>query len=211
MPMPNYARLDRAVLCDTLVALGPDQPTLCTGWSTRDLAAHLVVRERRPDAAAGILLGPLAAHLSRVQSKFAQRPFDKLVVLIREPSRWSPMTAIGPLDRLTNTAEFFIHTEDIRRAQPEWRPRTLSEGQFTALWGQIRAGVRTLREFPAALELVAPGYGSVHGGAGGPSIKITGNPGELMLFVTGRQRASRVELSGPNDLVARLCSAETGI
>ena len=39
---------------------GPDGPTLCEGWQTRDLAAHLVLRERRPDAAAGVMGGPLA-------------------------------------------------------------------------------------------------------------------------------------------------------
>ena len=58
--MTRYARPEREALCDLLTDLGPEAPTLCAGWRTRDLAAHLVLRERRPDAAPGILLPLLA-------------------------------------------------------------------------------------------------------------------------------------------------------
>ena len=57
----SVASDERAALCDLLDELGPDQPTLCEGWQTRDLAAHLVVREHRLDAAPGILLPAIAA------------------------------------------------------------------------------------------------------------------------------------------------------
>jgi hypothetical protein len=36
---------ERLELCDLLLELGPDAPTLCEGWTTADLAAHLVLRE----------------------------------------------------------------------------------------------------------------------------------------------------------------------
>ncbi|HEY0698515.1 MAG TPA: TIGR03085 family protein, partial [Micromonospora sp.] len=65
--MSRYARSERLALADLMLALGPDAPTLNEGWDTRDLAAHLIVRERRPDAAAGILLRPLGAHAERVR------------------------------------------------------------------------------------------------------------------------------------------------
>ena len=48
---------ERNELADLLDQLGPDAPTLCEGWNTADLAAHLVVRERDPRSAPGILLG----------------------------------------------------------------------------------------------------------------------------------------------------------
>ena len=50
----NVAQTMRRELCDALLTVGPDAPTLCEGWTTRDLATHLIVRETRPDAALGI-------------------------------------------------------------------------------------------------------------------------------------------------------------
>jgi uncharacterized protein (TIGR03083 family) len=58
----THARDERTALCDLLTELGPDQPTLCAGWQTGDLAAHLVLREHRPDAGAGVLGGPLSGY-----------------------------------------------------------------------------------------------------------------------------------------------------
>lgn len=56
----TLARSERSALADLLEQVGPAQPTLCAGWDTEDLLAHLLVRERRPDAAAGMLIIPLA-------------------------------------------------------------------------------------------------------------------------------------------------------
>ena len=56
--------VERDELCDLFVARGPDAPTLCEGWTTADLAAHLVVRERNPLAGPGIVFGGL--HLSGI-------------------------------------------------------------------------------------------------------------------------------------------------
>ena len=78
----NVARLERAAICDLFDELGPDQPTLCEGWTTRDLAAHLVTRERRPDAAVGILVKPVSGFTEQVRAAAAKRPFEELVVFL---------------------------------------------------------------------------------------------------------------------------------
>ena len=65
----SYSREERRALCALLDETGPDAPTLCEGWTTGDLAAHLVLRERRPDAAAGVAGGPLAGYTARVQQR----------------------------------------------------------------------------------------------------------------------------------------------
>ena len=52
--MTTPATLERRRFADALLEVGPDAPTLCDGWSTRDLAAHVVLRDRRPDAAGGL-------------------------------------------------------------------------------------------------------------------------------------------------------------
>lgn len=62
--MTAFARSERLALCETLRAVGPDAPTLCEGWLTRDLAAHLVLRESRPDAAPGIVVSALAGSVT---------------------------------------------------------------------------------------------------------------------------------------------------
>jgi uncharacterized protein (TIGR03085 family) len=207
---PNFARTERANLCDLLTQLGPDQPTLCAGWRTRDLAAHLVIRERRPDAAAGIMLRSLAGHNTRVQSAVAARPFAQVIDEVRHPPAWSPLSGIGALDRATNTLEFFIHHEDVRRAQPDWQPRALPRQQCQALWkGMPGVARRALRGFPASVQVVAPGYGQVQIGTG-PEVRLVGDPGELAMFLTGRQAASRVELTGPEELTTRLREAKLG-
>src|SRR5438552_2582464 len=99
----GVAKAERAALCELFTETGPDHETLCDGWKTRDLAGHLVLRERRPDAAAGILIPPLAGHTRRVQDAYAARPWAELVELLRygPPAYWP--TAISAVDELINT------------------------------------------------------------------------------------------------------------
>ncbi|HKT03552.1 MAG TPA: TIGR03085 family metal-binding protein [Rugosimonospora sp.] len=207
----NLARGERAALADTLVEVGPDRPTLCDGWTTRDLAAHLVLRDRRPDAAVGILVKPLAGYTAKVQAELAGRPFEELVALVRQVPAHSP-ARLRAVDQMINTQEYFIHHEDIRRAQPGWQPRPLARRLGEALWSRSQPLARLgLRRFPAALLLDAPGYGELSTGGGGPALRVTGDPGELALFLAGRQRAARVELTGPADLAERLRTRRMGV
>lgn len=211
MGRPNFARSERAALCDLFDTVGPGKPTLCAGWSTRDLAAHLVVRDRRPDAAAGIVFKPLAGHLEAVRRAAAAQDYRHLVDLVRHPSPWS-LAGLPAIDRAVNTAEFFIHHEDVRRGVSGWAPRTLPRGLDDALIAQVRLAARfRLRGFPAALSIVSPGYPPISAGLGGPTIRVTGEPGEVALFFSGRQGAAYVDVDGPADLAGRLRTARLGV
>ena len=108
-----------------------------------------------------------------------------------------------------NTIEFFIHVEDVRRAQPDWEPRSLRPEMGDALWARLGAGAMA-KQVPATVEITSPGHGSKESGSG-PRLTIAGNPGELTLFTSGRQRAARVEMGGDAELVARLQAASLGI
>ncbi|MER7152466.1 TIGR03085 family metal-binding protein [Streptomyces lydicus] len=142
--MSTHAKRERLLLADLLESAGPDAPTLCENWTTRELAAHLVVRERRADAAGGILVKPLAARLERVQAEFAARPYEELLRLIRTgPPRLSPF-ALKPIDEASNTVEFYVHAEDVRRAQPDWAPREPDPVFADALWSRIERMARVL-------------------------------------------------------------------
>ncbi|MEU2514820.1 TIGR03085 family metal-binding protein [Streptomyces syringium] len=210
--MSTHAQRERLLLADLLETAGPNAPTLCDGWRTRDLAAHVVVRERRSDAAVGLLLKPLAARLERVQAEFAAKPYEELLQLIRTgPPRLSPY-ALKQVDEAANTVEFYIHTEDVRRAQPEWTPRVLDPVFSDALWSRVERMARMLgRRSPVGLVLRRPDGRTAVAHRGTPVVTVTGEPGELTLFVFGRQGAARVELEGDKDAQAKLLEAKLGI
>lgn len=210
--MATHARAERAQLAQALTEAGPDAPTLCEGWSARDLAAHVVVRERRVDAAGGIMVKALAPRLARVQAEFASRPWPELLRMVAEgPSRRSLM-GLAPIDEAANVVEFFVHCEDIRRAKPGWEPRTLDGGLTEALWKRAAGLARlTGRRAPAGLVLRRPDGQTAVAHKGTPVVTVTGEPGELVLFMSGRQQHAVVELDGPEAAVAAVRSAKFGL
>ncbi|MFF7200980.1 TIGR03085 family metal-binding protein [Streptomyces sp. NPDC008141] len=203
--MSTHAKRERLLLADLLEAAGPDAPTLCDGWTTRDLAAHVVVRERRADAAGGIMIPLLRSRLDRVMAEFTARPYDELIRLIRTgPPRMSPY-GIKQVDEAANTVEFFVHAEDVRRAQPDWTPRTLDRVFEDALWSRLEKVARLLgRKAPVGLVLRRPDGQTAVAHRGVPVVTVTGEPGELTVFAFGRQDAAQVELEGDKDAVTRL-------
>ena len=207
------ARRERDELCDLFAELGPDQPTLCGDWTTRDLAAHLVVRERRPDAAVGIIVSKLAGYTDKVQSGVAAGDWSNLVDTVRSgPPFWSP-TRIEKLDEVTNTVEFFVHLEDVRRAQPTWEPRHLDDDLTDALYGVLeKMAKRLVKSAPVGIVLEPDDdHGPIVAKEAEPSVTVRGAVGELVMFVYGRQAHSRVEVFGDDESVAAATSASFGI
>ncbi|MGK5628310.1 TIGR03085 family metal-binding protein [Streptomyces sp. URMC 123] len=210
--MSTHAKRERLLLADALESAGPAAPTLCDGWTTHDLAAHLVVRERRADAAGGLLFKPLAARLGRVQAEFAAKPYEELIHLIRTgPPRLSPF-ALKQVEEAANTVEFFVHGEDVRRAQPDWTPREIDPVFADALWSRLERSARMLgRKSPVGLVVRRPDGRTAVAHRGTPVVTVTGEPGELTLFLFGRQRVARVELDGDKEAVVKASEAELGV
>jgi uncharacterized protein (TIGR03085 family) len=213
--MTGFAARERQALAETLATIGPDAPTLCAGWRTQDLVAHLVLREGRPDAAAGILAKPLAGWTRRVQDRSRDRvPYPGLVERFRSgPPAWSP-TRLGALDEAANGLEFFVHHEDVRRAAPEWEPRKLDQEHEDELWRRLRSGVKLMfRKVPVGVTLVrTPNQLTVVAKPATPlMVTVSGPVGELVLFCFGRKDAARVELTGDETAVGRLRRAPLGI
>jgi uncharacterized protein (TIGR03085 family) len=214
----RYARDERLALCALLDETGPRAPTLCEGWATLDLAAHLVLREHRPDAGAGMLGGPLAAYTRRVQHKLAERtPYPRLVETIRSgPPRLSPFGFPGA-DEQANVVEYFVHHEDVRRARPGWEPRKTDPGLSEVLWRRLRMAKFILRKAPVGVELARDDE-PVAGKSGTPRVRITvrartpvvtvtGTPAELTMWALGRGGAARVRLDGSEADVSALTAA----
>ncbi|MET8680664.1 TIGR03085 family metal-binding protein [Streptomyces sp. NPDC004647] len=210
--MSTHAKRERLLLADLLEAAGPTAHTLCDDWTTRDLAAHVVMRERRADAAAGILFKPLAARRDRVQAEFTAKPYEELIQLIRTgPPRMSPY-ALKQVDEAANTVEFFVHAEDVRRASPDWTPREIDPVFADALWSRLEKAARLLgRNSPVGLVLRRPNGQTAVAHRGAPVVTATGEPGELTLFIFGRQDVARVDLDGEKDAIAKVREAQLGL
>ncbi|PRH77755.1 TIGR03085 family protein [Streptomyces solincola] len=206
--MSTHAKRERLLLADLLEAAGPDAPTLCEGWRTRDLAAHVVVRERRLDAAAGLLVPLLRSRLEQAQAEFAAKPYEELVRLIRTgPPKGSPY-AIKQVDEGANTVEFYVHAEDVRRAQPGWTPRQVDPVFADTLWSRLEKSARMVcRKAPTGLVLRRPDGQTAVAHRGTPVVTVTGEPGELLMFAFGRQDSAQVEVDGEKEAVERLRTA----
>jgi uncharacterized protein (TIGR03085 family) len=206
MNPPSLAQQERTTLCDLFVELGSDAPTLCEGWLTADLAAHLVVRERRPDSGPGLVWPPLAGYTDKVRQAVRDRtPWEKLVETVRR----GPPLLLRPFDGPMNTVEFFIHVEDVRRARAGWEPRPISPELADALWARVGPGGMA-KKVPATIVITSPGRADKEHGSG-PRLTLDGDPGELTMFGAGRQGAARVEISGDAALAADLRAASLGV
>jgi uncharacterized protein (TIGR03085 family) len=202
----HLAQQERGTLCDLFVEVGPEAPTLCAGWVTADLAAHLVARERRPDSGPGLVWAPLAAHTDKVRRSVRDHtPWVDLVANVRR----GPPLLLRPFDGPMNTVEFFIHIEDVRRGQTNWDVRSISDELADALWARVGAGGMA-KQVAATIELRSEGREPKVSGTG-PRIVIEGDPGEHTLFGAGRQGASQVAVEGDAALVAQLRSAPLGV
>ena len=213
--MTGFAARERQALAELLATVGPDAPTLCEGWRTADLAAHLVLREGRPDAALGILAKPVAGWTKRVQDTSRDRtPYPELVERFRSgPPAWSP-TRFGAIGEAANTIEFFVHLEDVRRAAPEWQPRKLEPEHEDELWRRLRGSVKlTFRKVPVGVTLVrTPNQQTVVARPATPlMVTVSGSAGELALFCSGRQQVAQVELSGDAAAADRLRHVKLGV
>lgn len=213
--MPNIAQQERASLCQTFIEVGPDAPTLCGDWTTRDLAAHLVLRERRPDAAIGAILPAFAGHTEKVQKGLASGDWPSLVEKVLDgPPRWHP-AAIDKVDVATNTAEFFVHHEDVLRGGEGWEPRELTPQLTKGLWAALpQIGRLALRKVPVGVVADSPGVGrrSINKPKKGHgSVVLSGGPGEILLSIFGRDDVSQVTFDGSDVEVASYKSVSRGV
>lgn len=213
--MTTWAQRERQLLCDLFESAGDASPTLCEGWVTRDLAAHLVLRERRPDAAPGIIvhLPVMSRYSEKVHQRIAAQPWPDLIRTVRDgPPAWSP-TKLGPVDELANAVEFFVHHEDVRRARPGVAPRALDPGFEDLLRARVRHCRLLVRRCDVGLVLrdVDDTVLLTHRPGADRQVIVTGPPSELLLYVHGRQAHAEVQQSGEPLAVAAVQHARFGL
>lgn len=189
---------ERQELCDLLLELGPDAPTLCEGWSTADLAAHLVLRE----------------HFHRWDDR--RRAVEKSKGLPAIVARLRAGAPLIPwrLPRIRDTfngLEYFIHHEDVRRANGRGR-RPARDDLEALAWRMTGYSARRVarRIRPFALELALPD-GRKRSFGSGAVAALTGPATELVLYLAGRRSTSEVTLGGHPDAVAAVIRAPMSI
>ena len=208
----SLVRRERHALCDTALAVGPDAPTLCGEWSARDLVAHLYVRETGWwGPAAGITFSRMAGVTERAMAKAARAPFPDLVHKLYDPSL-TPYRLPG-VERLTNTLEYFVHHEDLRRAQPGWQPRELPAADEDELW-KLLPGSAKLATRKTGVPIVVRRSDRPDTEAtvrkGDDPVVVTGRPSELVLFFFGRSELHEVTFEGPPTAITLLRESERG-
>ena len=208
----RHAPEQRRDFSEALLEVGPTAPPLCEGWPAHDLAAHCWVRERSPRALLGIAAKRFE-HLAEDEMARTRRRLG-LVELATRPGA-APRPPIPPLpaaDEAINTTEYFIHTEDVRRANR--LPRRLVPPDLElALWARLGLIGRVLfagspvgvvleqADSDAAPRRVKPGASTV---------TLVGRPSELLLFAFGRDGHADVRLVGEQRSIDALLAAERG-
>ncbi|WP_214405307.1 TIGR03085 family metal-binding protein [Pseudonocardia lacus] len=207
----NLAADERAAICAEFERSGPDKPTLCAGWNTHDLLAHLLVRERQPWTAPGLLVPALGPVVDKAMRGYADTPWPEMIDQLRHgPPAWSPFR-IGKVDEMANGAEFFVHHEDVRRGEPGWEPRPPDAARDDHIWDVLgRTGKLAFRRSPSGIVLRRPSGEQQVVSTGRGVVTIVGEPGELLLVAFGRS-AARVQWEGDPATVESVVASDRGI
>lgn len=222
--MPSYAVAERHALTETLRSVGPKADTLCGDWTSAQLTAHLVLRERSVAELAGRLpVRRLRSHAERAIVDLAEtEPYERLVDVFDRGPRWTELRGPVPVawlwsvpavNEAANLLEFLVHHEDVRRAGPSWEPRVLPVDAQLAVWKRLRfATLLTLRGVPVGLRLAWHGHGAIRAGRrSGPTVTVSGDPVELALFTFGRLPVAHVDYDGSAADVERVKSADISL
>ncbi|MCW2607045.1 MAG: hypothetical protein JWO60_1738 [Frankiales bacterium] len=197
--MTSLARQERAALLVRLADAGPDAPTLCGDWTTHDLAAHLVVRERQPYAVPGMVVEALQRPTAWLEGRARQRAYEDLLARLRRGAPpWSPVgSPVAAVYDAANVHEFYVHHEDVRRAAG-LGARTLGPELEAALWvrSRVLAPLFLRRVRGVRVELVTPAGRSLVARRGEGHVTVRGEVGELFLWLYGREADVVVEGTG---------------
>ncbi len=214
-------RLQLVVLLSGLSDEEWSAASLDEGWTVEDVAAHIVVREHHVwDLGRAMLFkgkfGPDQNELLR-REKTLGRPALLTAMRAMPPLIYR---LPGPMS-LGNVGEAYIHHEDIRRGALD-RPRAVPADLEPALWSALSFfSGRGLRRIPVkgALAVVWPnrerrvvavGGGRRPKGDSADAV-LSGEPGELLLWFSGRKTAAHVQLDGSPALTAALREASMSV
>lgn len=131
-----------------------------------------------------------------------QTTFTDLVATVRSGPP-PGLFRIGWVRRVPNLNEFFVHHEDVRRANGAG-PRNNPPAEEAALYRNLARARWFLSRRPHGVGLDLEWAGTakvIRARRGQPTARLTGLPGELLLFLFGRRNAADVEITGSPEAV----------
>ena len=195
MTKKEFVKSERQFTVELLKELNPGQwkaKTLCEGWSVEDLAAHLVSRERNIIGGIGLVVPGLhKLHDKRIERVSARGHQHILEKLSKYPSH---------MPASLNTAEFWVHNEDILRGGLHMSRPEPNKAVNAILWGSLKGLVKVKKGVIADIgntdlvnsetkEHLAIRFDKK------PNITtITGTAGEILLYFYGRRDAAKVKI-----------------
>jgi uncharacterized protein (TIGR03083 family) len=199
----SMARAERSDLVVFLATLTPQQwstPSLCAGWSVKDVVAHMISYEDLDTL--GLLKRFLKGWLVRANQvgvdEFSALTSEQLIAFLRAHIQPRGLTAgFGGMIALVDG---MIHHQDIRRSLDQ--PRVVPSERLTRVLDLVPNNPRLgARRRIKGLQLQATDVDWAHGR--GP--EVTG-PGEALLMAMAGRRAAIDDLRGPGraTLSARL-------
>ncbi|WP_459981982.1 TIGR03085 family metal-binding protein [Nocardioides sp. AN3] len=202
----SLAARERDELCDLALAVGGSAPTMCDGWSVKDLVVHLLVRERKPWTSLGDVVPSVVASTESASAELAHLDLASLVTRLR-----SVPLPLAVLDPVVNGMELFVHHEDVRRAQPTWSVRSLSARDERHLWlAATTVGRLSVRRAGVPVAIESGSRRAVLRGGDSPVV-VSGPVSEVLLFLAGRSAVSGLSFDGPAERVDQLRSAQMSI
>jgi uncharacterized protein (TIGR03085 family) len=209
--MTSFARRERTAICQTLRKLGPEQPTLCQGWSTKDLLVHLIVRENRPDAAVGLFIPFLSSYTDSISNKYKEKSFEELIAIFENGPKSPSPFSLPKVDELANTFEFLVHHEDILRAQSDYQPRKLTEEDAKFIWSRFtKSAVFFMRKVKVGV-VAKTDQGTYTLKRGNDVVTITGNVIDLVMFAFGRKNTTEINFEGNPTAVEKLKNSDLSL
>jgi uncharacterized protein (TIGR03085 family) len=191
---------ERALLVQTLRAIGPDAPTLASGWRAMDVARHLAAQDRMKGLPAFVARRIVAATGLRLTQAYLGR--RRVGALINgRPRAWNE--CLGRLDRPPPAAvlrppvdvitlwEHVVHHEDVRRPSGISRPSWPDLSPVIS-WLLSYNGSR-LRDLSVR---ILTHDGREWWAGEGTSLTVRGEPGELVLWLSGRATQCDVVVTG---------------
>jgi uncharacterized protein (TIGR03085 family) len=156
-----------------------------------------------------LMPGPFARHTHRVMEGYKAKGYDAMLDELRAgPPK---LFRIGPMAAL-NVVENWIHHEDVRRANGH-APRPPDAEVDDILWHSLGTNALLARRRlkGAGLALHTPAGRERNVKDAEPRVRVTGEPGELVLFIAGRQEAADVQIEGEPAAVAIVRATKFGI
>ncbi|NVM99789.1 TIGR03085 family metal-binding protein [Arthrobacter sp. SDTb3-6] len=196
----RWMETERLAMVETFRGADPEAPTLCEGWNGRRLLAHLVMREHAPlkqllDAASRPVPGSERRLGDVAAAALTPAGYGGLLARFAAGTGTAnPMTWLGDSVQLV---EYVIHHEDVRRGGGNHQPRSLPPGQLDALWARLPLMARmAYRRSPTAVTIAAKNHPAVPVHKGSGRVLVSGDPVEVALYISGRQRAADVDVTG---------------